>query len=461
MMQPKAKMLFVLILIILLTQFILYFVYSTFYSSTQIEVRQTEKIFQVQQNYSIVECFGGETNEILGNHLGLNPLIQTCVLKNLCLENGQFTLYLNKNLSNARFYKNFGDPNIITFKDMPDITIGNINLRIHSKEERIPQNASWMNSSIYTISNQRGILNAGHLIGDAIKPIFMMMFDTNFYSGDSQHILLTSCSSLPSHVRENGKTAPENCQRIQKKYYSIISHHENPYLELAALNEEYKGKTACMKRVILGDKNRFYMSGDNDHPGAYRKMRNSFYRNNNILTFGKLPKKHQITILYKEPPRHAILNVDELVDYLKKYFNEINVVLVDSAKMNKTEEAKVLSKTSILITPSGGTSFISMFLPDHAVAIFLLPCYPCSDASDVIQPFFVNGTQSCCRKLESLFFGYISHFSKKYFRPSITEPLVKALSSSSISMLDYGYKVDLYKMRNMVKESVEELNNKI
>eukprot|EP01080_Neovahlkampfia_damariscottae_P010491 gene10491-3012_t len=389
---------------------------------------------------------------------------QTCIFRDICFQDNKFTLYLDKKSLNGRFYQNYGSATnfIKTFEDLPGMSGGTSSVNIAVKWNHLPRNTYYMNtSSNYIFTQQRAILNTGHLIGDVVKPLFMEMIDMNMqHSGDFQVIVNTPCVALN---KTYGADSIALCERVQQKYFSVLSHHKQSYLELPKILKEHKGKTICFDTLLLGDRSRNYMARRNDHPGAYRIMRNSFYRNNAVKTKGILPKKHQITISHKTVGyRRSILNIDELQKALNSTFPDVPVVIYKGKSLNSSEEAELLSKTTVFITPAGGSSFVSMFLPDRANAIFLDSCFPCIDGTTIEQTFFPSGNQTCCKKLESFFWSNFAHFGKKYYRPSIHEKLLidpRGVSPDFPSIY-YSYKVDIKVMISFVKQCIDDIDGR-
>ena len=83
----------------------------------------------------------------------------------------------------------------------------------------------------------------------------------------------------------------------------------------------------------------------------------------------KVPQKHRI-VVFKKEGRRAVTNVDKLAIYLERTFN-VNVQVVEVAKLQLKRQAQIVNTATVVISPCGGLSFSSVYLPRHSAAIFI------------------------------------------------------------------------------------------
>jgi Glycosyltransferase 61 len=191
--------------------------------------------------------------------------------------------------------------------------------------------------------------------------------------------------------------------------------------------------------LVAGDASRYLPFGGFADPLSAVRYRQFVFATRRItLPDGEAVDPPLILVRLKSH-RHRILNVPELVQFLRRRYPGARVFAYDPAKLGGNAEIELMSRTSVLVTPAGGGSFGAVFLPDGAAAIFLDICWPCAakaDNSSVgLQSYDpLNGTQICCAKLESYLWSkmpfldlYYTHrdpstliFDHKYdFRPQV------------------------------------------
>jgi len=79
------------------------------------------------------------------------------------------------------------------------------------------------------------------------------------------------------------------------------------------------------------------------------------------LDVNYLPKRQKITLFYKDG-RRTILNYDEMKQHLERRFR-VEVEIVNPAIYTLPEQVRMLQDTTVVVSPCGGISFSSVFLP--------------------------------------------------------------------------------------------------
>ena len=81
------------------------------------------------------------------------------------------------------------------------------------------------------------------------------------------------------------------------------------------------------------------------------------------------PSKHKIVVFLKKG-RRSTTNVYEMARHLQESF-EVQVQVADIAKMSYAAQAKLVSSATVVISPCGGLSFSTVFLPKNAAAVYV------------------------------------------------------------------------------------------
>ena len=94
-----------------------------------------------------------------------------------------------------------------------------------------------------------------------------------------------------------------------------------------------------------------------------------FYLTNLGLSSTKTPPRHRITLSIKNG-RRGIYNNEEIADHLRAVLPEVELDVRELYSLGGWQnELAYLQETSVLITPCGGVSMSSMFLPQHSSLI--------------------------------------------------------------------------------------------
>jgi hypothetical protein len=83
------------------------------------------------------------------------------------------------------------------------------------------------------------------------------------------------------------------------------------------------------------------------------------------------PKLHQqrITIFMKHG-RRTLTNYEELAEHLRRRF-DVQVDIWEPALYSMQEQIEYLARSTVIVSPCGGMSHGSMFLPPAASAVFV------------------------------------------------------------------------------------------
>lgn len=82
------------------------------------------------------------------------------------------------------------------------------------------------------------------------------------------------------------------------------------------------------------------------------------------------PQPHQQRItIFKKTNRRVFTNYEELASHLRERF-DVEVDLWEPSSVSLPEQIKFLEKTTVAISPCGGISYGTLFLPPGASAVF-------------------------------------------------------------------------------------------
>ncbi len=132
-------------------------------------------------------------------------------------------------------------------------------------------------------------------------------------------------------------------------------------------------KHVCFDDLIVGGRhpNFWFLNYNMGFEPLFTELRNRVMTHMGVDPHAR-PTKHQITVLvktkgnwgYKNSTRKTtIVNYQETIDFIRKTYPTIPIQVIAPQNMSMYQQLEVMTKTTILITPSGGISFLAPFLP--------------------------------------------------------------------------------------------------
>jgi len=232
----------------------------------------------------------------------------------------------------------------------------------------------WVATSVFRTEWPFNAHNYGHLMMEAIIPVFLyldMLRQLDVSERDLIFLTSAGCDKTP-----DGR-APE-CEKVLSKMLTWFSKHEPAHMKVPVFKADYEGfDLVCFKNFFLGSLHTSYHMGPiphNEVSTTIRNFRRYVYRVSGIEPDFR-PSKHQILILAKP---HFLVNgravsrtVENMEEHLATYRSKYpgaDVVTLD-IKSPTPAQVELLSRTTVLISEWGGTSFCMVFLPPGAELI--------------------------------------------------------------------------------------------
>lgn len=124
------------------------------------------------------------------------------------------------------------------------------------------------------------------------------------------------------------------------------------------------GKPVCFKNLLVGTRQLgMGTPSEGIWPPFVREIKQHFG-----LALTPKPRKQKISI-FRKNGRRTFTNYDALAAHLRRRFG-VEVELIDPASFTIKDQIFKLEKTTVIVSPCGGVSFSSMFLPPGASAVF-------------------------------------------------------------------------------------------
>eukprot|EP01083_Nonionella_stella_P018146 50704_1 len=239
--------------------------------------------------------------------------------------------------------------------------------------------------------------NFGHMLADVLMPIFaaldtfgLAQEEVNIFRLAIHDSIGFSCDWQIQH-RFSRQTA-KNCKRMNELLSQMTVGHQ----PVQVLNATMLRTTRCFETVVVGMSQYSGECVDGTNSGRIQNKwvlcnhgkQRMFYNfrnwalNNALGTANsddviKPIKQHQIVITNRAHGinNRQIMNQDDLVLKIRQRFEKDNVKVleVEWHKMSLVEQLKLISATTVHVTPPGGVSFIALFLPRWATTIRLYP----------------------------------------------------------------------------------------
>ncbi|KAJ3217117.1 hypothetical protein HDU67_008494 [Dinochytrium kinnereticum] len=177
-----------------------------------------------------------------------------------------------------------------------------------------------------------------------------------------------------------------------------------------------------------------------------------------------IPKAHKIVITHKTSSNYhhesnykthrSIYNIDEVTAFIKSKYPKVKVEVVEFKDMTVKEQLRLMTTTTVLITPAGGISMILPFLPDGAQAIIL--DYLEKEDSQLIG---TRGGESV--SMEAPFWNHWPHVKKLYYQIRSKEEMRSDDPTKSINEVSWrdevSVSVNLERLEGLLEAAFEHM----
>eukprot|EP01084_Bolivina_argentea_P003610 6777_1 len=226
--------------------------------------------------------------------------------------------------------------------------------------------------------------NFGHMLTDVLMPIYTALQALDMYTNEVKLFRYSIKDSIGFSCdfqinANNNLFAKQNCERMYKMLFPLLSKHPIKILN-ASVNVPI-----CFDTLVVG----MSQYSDDCLDGGHGRTQSEWslcnhgqqkqfwnFRCNILINAGvnnDPPTSHQIVVTNRTTKRRRLHNFDDLVVGLRSRYGAANVLVVEWQKLTIVEQLDIISKTTVHLTPPGGISFISMFLPRWATSIRLYP----------------------------------------------------------------------------------------
>lgn len=300
--------------------------------------------------------------------------------------------------------------------------------RIH--EGTIPDGHKTL-AGVYSLSApNRDPMNLGHVLWEDVFPIFVAMVQLGIYTPCLNLLRMRRCETGANYGSaklcskfEHGFLLPlaGSCGAKMVQFHDFIQEHQERML--------------CFETLMVGGsftmfEDERYNVGKEPLVQSFRQVIMSWHGVNPIAT----PKSHQILLVDKHGQR-SISNFKSVASHVAKVFSQVaHVCATTYSHMSIADQLHMLSRTSIAVSPCGGTSMILPFLPEGAYAILMNYAVILSGRKYWFNPVGSHGECSGCSwTMEAEFWRHVRHINKVYYQvfgPSDFEDGVVARHSS-------------------------------
>ena len=318
-------------------------------------------LLRPQQSFSSVECKGN------GDQLLINSdTSTTCLFSNVLYKDGTLTIYEDSGHPLDYFTSDIKSDAIpehfLAIASGPISAHGpNTWLKVRIlPAKQFPQTVIYERTKLNVLYDIFAPYNQGHFMFDEVLPIFQSLLEMGLHGLDPQIITLRSCNiGICEHIYD------ERMHVITSK--PVIPLDGGKGFETYALQRRYKSNGIMFQNVLIGVSQYSYGMRDPRRKSYAWQLFRHLYLTNLALSTGSAMRQ-QITIIVKHGNR-ALTNGDDLQAALEKL--GVPVVQIHGGKMSHTQELEVLTRTTVLLTPPGGVSMLSAYLPRTSVAIII------------------------------------------------------------------------------------------
>jgi hypothetical protein len=294
-------------------------------------------------------------------------------------------------------------------------------LRLFSPQtvrESLPRTRSvqWWHRPLNVVLEQTGAENFGHYIGDNLFAIFVLLYTFELLSSDVQlwlsndcHEWLYAASWLPP---DRHPQLLRDCVRFHSHMYAAIS--AVPPLVLHKHKFAAETELVCFEHVLVGAAGFSYrLQNEGKAPvlAHYRRHLLEMLQVRTHVVIDHARRLH-LTLQFRSSAWRRIVNACELVVAITHAIPSVDITVVHDGALSLSELAQQMTKTDVLMTQQGGSSFIAIFASDGAAVVFI----------DVWQGQGPRGGNRATRRHEEpRFWSHAAWFRDVYYTPTDTE----------------------------------------
>jgi hypothetical protein len=341
---------------------------------------------QQQQKYSSFHCIGAR-NETHTHDRAL------CHFKNLCYNQSDKQFFYYERDGPFRQPKYFADGPV--YDAFPNIypTMGS-KFKIKVMRGNIPEDMKFGYSKLTVFSQAQNVDNFGHIIADNMFPIYHALNELQLWNPDELRVIWYDFNERCQNMKGMGRDKiRDDCMRQAIK--TMINTGFTKYKPWDF--SDMKNETVCFKNVVLGVGQYSYSSyldalHSQGQGESWRKFRDFMrWKIAGIEPDTQQqqgPRPHQVLIVKREGMRR-IVNHDIVVAGLRKQYPGLKIIESSMGSISLAQQVQLIANSTVIITPSGGISFATLFASEDTSVIsfnFWIPSARKSSGMD--QAFF-------------------------------------------------------------------------
>jgi hypothetical protein len=320
------------------------------------------------QRYSSMQCVGSS-----GSAQGFE---RSCLFHNVCLDPSANEWFFYRGKEKGQLFHLPEGPTYDfpeRFLDLRSQSGGTDQMQYPWKPQSVygpvPATARYLNVSLALMFTPLNMRNLGHALAENIQPLHLLkeLFDLQ-QEMDTVVLSTQNCEDMYQSADNDTEHSQHLCRKFQHRFYPFVGRFKR---HVRIPSDFGSDGLVCLKAVAMGIGRLTWNT-----MGWYSFRRSGLRRHG--YDPDRQPTTQRIVILNKTGYRR-IHNPEELATYLREEFGHsrwggprgLVVEVVDPLQMSFREEIETLMNTTVLITPVGGMSYASMFLPRSASAIYL------------------------------------------------------------------------------------------
>ncbi|KAJ3319870.1 hypothetical protein HDV06_005846 [Boothiomyces sp. JEL0866] len=298
--------------------------------------------------------------------------------------------------------------------------------------------------------------NLGHLIYEELAATFIAMKRFGIFQPDNQ--LLNMRGDIDNGVYKKftegyGKAMSANPIRGMEGYFNEVSNGTR-YL--------------CFNDLIVASATRAFLNYQDEYSEGkeviWEEFRDRVYESYDLDPNAPLPKKHGILFVQKRGSLrgdddgrthyHDIFNLDEIVAEMKKRFPELKYRIMDPSKYSIEDQLIIMSHYSILVTPCGGVSMLTPFMPKNSHVI-IMDYYGNDD-----EPVNIKLGESA--SMEISFWNLFPYLRKQYYQilDLETDMVPDVWYAGTNYREQYSVKINPDRLEYMIHRALMEMESK-
>jgi len=320
----------------------------------------------------------------------------------------------------------------------------------------VPANAAWL-TGLSALSAPFAPTNLGHVAWDEGFPLLVGMAQLGVYTPALRILRTTPCSHLGKRA-----TSSSVCRKFAAAFLAPLmgqASDEPHTLDAVARGAPVSGATGrrdgtrpvCFEKLLVGGT---FDSFNLEALNSGKEPLIALYRAQVLAAHGIAPDvpptRHTILLVAKKG-RRIIANFKRVQAAVRSAFSSMaTIVSTDFSGMTMREQLRLVSSTTVAVSPCGGISMILPFMPEGSHAV--LVNYMLGEGEEARHGECDHADGPCSWTMEAELWRHVRHVTKVYYQVWGPDDFAKGRPGR-----DESVRIDPARLIPLIRASLHEM----